>query len=221
MYRAKSIDLALLEGDAGEQALLAAVESALAHRPRALCLNPAATDLPGVCVRLAGLGDAGVLRAFVVDFPLGQGGRAGKIAAAESLARRGVVDEFDVVANVAAILRDDYDVFEAEIVPVVAVGLPVKVIVETGYYATDGATLLRALDWCARAGAAAIKTSTGVLKNIDNAAKREHVALWSARIRERGYALGIKDSGGKRSREDIDLALEAGATIIGSSRVID
>lgn len=221
MYQAKSIDLAVLGGAAPEDVIQAGITNALEHLPRALCLNPSAADLEAVRAGLTELRSAGVLRAFVIDFPLGQGGRTGKLAGAESLLRLGVADEFDVVANVAAIVGGDYAVFEAELAPVVDLGRPVKVIVETGYYAEDVVVLARALDWCAAVGALAIKTSTGMLKNIDNAAKRRQVALWDARIRDRGYQLAIKDSGGKRNREDIDLSLQSGATIIGSSQVIE
>ena len=102
----------------------------------------------------------------------------------------------------------------------IALGRPVKVIVETGYYAGDDAVLVRAVDWCAEIGAFAIKTSTGFLQNLDNAEKRRHVRLWSARIAEHAYPLEIKDAGGKRTREDVDAALAAGADIIGASTVI-
>lgn len=221
MYCAKSIDLAVLGGNAGQEEILGGIGAAAVHLPRAVCLNPAAADIPAVRARLDDLRSAGVLRAFVIDFPLGQGGRIGKLASAESLLRLGAVDEFDVVANIAAILRDDFGVFEAEVAPIVALGLPVKVIVETGYYPNDDGVLIRAADWCAAIGAYAIKTSTGVLENIDNETKRRHVALWASHIRDRGYQLAIKDSGGKKTRGDIELSLASGATIIGSSRVIE
>ncbi len=224
MYQPERIDFACLRGDIRPDELATAVAAALAHRPRGICLNPAAgldahpalarslrEDLPG----------AGVLRQFVIDFPLGQGGARTKVAQAEALFAAGVADELDVVGNVGALLAGDAERFKAELRPVIDLGLPVKVIVETGYYPDDDQVLRRAVDWCASLGAFAIKTSTGFLVNVDNVVKQRHVRLWRAYSEARGYTLAIKDAGGKRSRVDIDAALEAGATIVGASAIIE
>lgn len=227
MYRAEYIDFAYLNGDAAIDGLRKALAIVREHSPRGFCVNPSVLDL---LYRFEDLQDVfffelknlGILRQFTIDFPLGQGGLAAKRDVAERLLKPvELADEFDVVANIGAILADDFLGFKKELRPLIALGKPVKIIVETGYYPDDNAALERALDWCVRLGAFAIKTSTGFLQNIDNTAKCRHVAFWRRLITERGYTIKIKDAGGKRTREDIDASLEAGADIIGISALIE
>ncbi|MDP3962990.1 MAG: hypothetical protein Q8Q39_00660 [bacterium] len=230
MYKAEYIDYAYLVGEGTPEGFEKAVGDALAHKPRGLCVNPIVQDWLASRPQLRkvffdDLPDAGVLRQFVIDFPLGQGGFERKHESAKRLADAGLTDEFDIVANVGAILSGDYPQFAKEIAPVIELGKPVKVIVETGYYVKDGkddeTMLERTLEWCVQLGVFAIKTSTGFLKNIDNETKRRHVAFWRSFISERGYRIKIKDSGSKRSRDDIDRSLAAGADIVGCSVVIE
>lgn len=226
MYKREHIDLAYLAGDGRRDGLKSAIEQALTYKPRGLCLNPVVSDYllydGDIYEAYEQLSSAGVLREFVIDFPLGQGGTNGKFLAAEHLiyTSEGIVDEFDVVANISAIMENNSKQFADEIKRVMYLHKPVKVIVETGYYARDEETLKRVVHWCAEVGAFAIKTSTGFIKNIDNALKLVHVAIWKDIILRNGYNLKIKDSGGKKTREDIDDSLMMGADIIGASSVI-
>ncbi|MDP1689217.1 MAG: hypothetical protein Q8L47_03770 [bacterium] len=224
MYKAERTDFAYLVGYGNRSGLKQAIKFALQYRPRGLCINPVVYDYiiqnDEIFRLYEQLGLMRILRQYVIDFPLGQGGYAGKILLAEDLIENDLVDEFDVVANIGAIINNDYEKFSSELHDLIALNKPVKVIVETGYYAHDDGPLERAVYWCANLGVYAIKTSTGIIEKIDNETKRKHVALWRNIINRNGYDLKIKDSGGKTTREDIDKSLAAGADIVGISSVI-
>lgn len=224
MYKREHIDLTYVAGKASREGLKKIIEQALVYKPRGLCLSPVVSDYllydGDIYELFEQLPGAGVLRQFVIDFPLGQGGVNGKFAIAEYLVSEGIVDEFGVVANIGAIIEDNFKQFSDEIRRVMHLYKPVKVIVETGYYAHDEETLRRVVHWCAEVGAFAIKTSTGDREKIDNNLKLVHVAIWKSIILREGYNLKIEDSGGKKTREDIDNSLLFGADIIGTSSVI-
>lgn len=225
MYKAEHTDFAYLVGYGNRSGLKQAIKFAIQYRPRGLCINPVVCDYVIQNDEIFGLYEQlramKILRQYVIDFPLGQGGCAGKILLAEDLAENDLVDEFDVVANIGAIINNDYEKFSSELHDLIALNKPVKVIVETGYYAHDTGPLERAVHWCAKLGVYAIKTSTGIVQKIDNEIKRKHVALWRNIINRNGYNLKIKDSGGKATREDIDLSLLSGSSIVGVSKVIN
>lgn len=224
MYKREHIDLAYLAGDGNREGLHKTIGQALAYKPRGLCLNPIASDYRlydgDIYETYEQLPVIGVLREFVIDFPLGQGGSNGKFAIAEHLVNEGIVDEFDVVANIGAIMENNFKQFSDEIRRIIRLHKPVKVIVETGYYAHDQKMLERVVHWCAEVNAFAVKTSTGFQENIDNDLKLVHVAMWKNLILRNGYNLKIKDSGGKKTREDINNSLMVGADIIGASSII-
>lgn len=224
MYKAEYTDFAYLKGDGNLDGLRRAIAIAKRHKPRGLCVNPVVAEYARRFddISSALLADHGFLRQFVIDFPLGQGGVMTKYKQASGLLQPFLLaDEFDVVANVGALLSDDFQTFSDEILAVIGLGKPVKVIVETGYYPDDDGVLERALEWCHRVGTFAIKTSTGFLQGIDNETKRRHVSFWRKLIDERGYKIQIKDAGGKKTREDIDASLEAGADILGIGSLIE
>lgn len=225
MYKSQYIDFAHLKGGGRIDELRDALEQVILHKPRGVCLNPVVSDVvlyddDDTAYLFEQLSDLAVLREFVIDFPLGQGGSRGKLLVAERLLSEELADEFDVVANVGAILDGNHRQFSDELDRLVELGKPVKVIVETGYYPTDYNILERVVHWCAEVGAYAIKTSTGFIINIDNSLKLRQVSFWKDIIDREHYGLKIKDSGGKRTREDIDNSLTAGADIIGVSSLI-
>lgn len=215
------IDYALLKPGGTLDEFYAALDVALKQTPRGFCVNPDVLDLVvknrDTERAFSDLRRKGVLRQFVVDFPHGRGGVSAKITVPRRLFE--YADEFDVVANVGALLDDDKARFVREIKPLVDLGKPVKVIVETGHYPDDVEVLERAVHWCAEVGAFAIKTSTGFEPKVENEKKRQHVRLWKRLIGDSGYNLKIKLSGGQKTADDVDKALGAGADIIGASTV--
>lgn len=223
MYKAEHIDFAYLVGNGNKKGLKQAIKYAINYQPRGFCANPVLCDYlvqnDNVFELYEQLKAMGILRQYLID-PLGQGGSAGKFLLAEELVENDLADEFEVAANVGALLDDDEETFSSELHDLISLNKPVKVIAETGYYAHDTRVLERAVHWCANLGAYAIKTSTGLIEKIDNETKIKHVALWKKIIVQNGYNLKIKDAGGKTTRQDIDNSLAAGADIIGVSTVI-
>ena len=91
-------------------------------------------------------------------------------------------------------------------------GALVKVIVETALLDDDAIVL--ACQAAVAAGADFVKTSTGF---STAGATAEHVALMRATV---GPDIGVKASGGVRSRQDALAMIQAGATRIGASSAL-
>jgi deoxyribose-phosphate aldolase len=94
-------------------------------------------------------------------------------------------------------------------------GAPVKVILETAYL--DRNEIIAACVIAREAGAAYVKTSTGFATPAPGrtvGAKVEDVALMRAIV---GPAMGVKASGGIRTRDDAIRMIVAGANRIGAS----
>ena len=117
-----------------------------------------------------------------------------------------------MVINIGALKSKDYALVEQDIRGVVqAVGrnTVVKVILETSLLTRDekimGSTLSKA------AGADYVKTSTGY---AGGGATVEDVKLMRETV---GPELGVKASGGIRTKQDVEAMVAAGATRIGAS----
>lgn len=85
----------------------------------------------------------------------------------------------------------------------------IKIIIETAYLTED--EIMQASKICADAGADFIKTSTGF---ASSGAKVEHVRLMRKAVPEE---VGVKASGGIKTREQAIAMIEAGATRLGTS----
>ncbi len=169
-----------------------------------VCVNPVWVSR---CVaRLTG---SPVLVCTVTGFPLGA--HLSEIKALE--ARRAVeqgASEVDMMAWLGALRAGDHAAVERDIAAVVGAAGParVKVILETACLEHDekvtGARLAVA------AGAAFVKTSSG----FSGGATVEDVRLLRATV---GPAVGVKASGGIRTRDQALALLAAGATRLGTS----
>jgi deoxyribose-phosphate aldolase len=147
----------------------------------------------------------------VVGFPLGAMIPAAKaFEAAEAVALG--ADELDMVINLGALKSGDVHAVERDIRGVVAAarGRVVKVILETGLL-TEAEKVL-ACRISQRAEAAFVKTSTGFAAG--SAASAADIALMRRTV---GAEMGVKASGGIRSREVALLMVASGANRIGTS----
>jgi deoxyribose-phosphate aldolase len=141
----------------------------------------------------------------VVGFPHGTHTAATKRDEAVEASRLGA-DELDVVANVGRVRAGEDAAVRADLAAVVdAVDVPVKVIVEAPLLTDD--ELRRACEAAAEAGAAMVKTATGV---ADGGAT-------VADVRQMAEHLPVKASGGIRDYETAAAMLDAGAERIGAS----
>jgi deoxyribose-phosphate aldolase len=198
------IDHTVLAEDATPALVAQACDEARQHGFAAVCVRGA--FVAEVRRRLAG---SPVSVAAVVDFPLGEGSTAARVAEARSLVAAGA-GELDLVAPLPALRAGRWEAVFTDLSAVVAASSsPVKVILETGALSRDqiaaGAAVARA------AGAAWVKTSTGF---GHGGATVEAVALLRAVV---GGALGVKASGGIRTTAQALAMIEAGASRVGAS----
>lgn len=203
---ASVIDHTLLKPDASREEIEQLCREAAQFCFASVCVNP---NWVALCrERLRG---TGVKVCTVIGFPLGA--HLPDIKAYE--ARRAVeqgAEEVDMVLNIGALKSRDYALVEQDIHGVVqAVGKDtvVKVILETSLLTRDekimGSTLAKA------AGADYVKTSTGF---AGGGATVEDVQLMRETV---GPEMGVKASGGVRTRDDVEKMVAAGATRIGAS----
>jgi deoxyribose-phosphate aldolase len=121
--------------------------------------------------------------------------------------------EIDMVLPIGHLKDGDYEAVFQDIEAVVSAAqskkIPVKVILETSYLSRE--EKIAACILSKRAGAAFVKTSTGF---GGSGATVEDIRLMRAIV---GTEIGVKASGGIRTREDALKMLAAGANRIGAS----
>jgi deoxyribose-phosphate aldolase len=203
---ASMIDHTLLRPDAGPAQIERLCREAVEHRFATVCVNgtwvvPAAERLAGTPVRV----DA------VVGFPLGAGTARAKAFEARDAIANGA-SEIDMVIDVGALKAGLDDVVSRDIEAVVAAvggAGPVKVILETCLL--EDAEKVRGCELARDAGAAFVKTSTGF---ASGGATVRDVELMRRTV---GRALGVKASGGIRTRDQAVAMIRAGANRLGTS----
>ncbi len=199
------IDHTILNAAATRADVLRIAQEAKRYRTASVCVNSCWAKT----VKQALLG-TGVKTCCVVGFPLGAMATAAKAAEAKLAVADGA-DEIDMVINVGFVKGGEWDAVEADIAAVVEAAEPaiVKVIIETCLL-TD-AEKAQACRAAKAAGAAFVKTSTGF---STGGATVADVALMRQTV---GPDMGVKASGGIRSRETAEAMIAAGATRIGAS----
>lgn len=205
MQLASYIDHTILKPDATTEEIRRLCAEAIEHDFAAVCVNPCYVALAAHL-----LSDSDVKVATVVGFPLGATSTAVKVyETAEAVEHK--ADEIDMVINLGAAKLGLWDAVADEIRAVVeaAAGRTVKVIVETALLTE--AEKQQACQAVLAGGAQFIKTSTGFSKG---GATVEDIALFKTIV---GKRIGIKASGGIRTREQAEALVKAGATRLGSS----
>lgn len=205
---AKYIDHTLLSPQATRDEISKLCNEAKEHGFYSVCVNP-------FYVRQAvkELSSSKVAVACVIGFPLGANLTDIKIAEAQRAISEGA-EELDLVINIGALKDGEIDYVTEEIRSIVKVakGAAVKVIIECDLL-TD-AEKTAASEACVKAGAAMVKTSTGLVKD-GKGATVEDIQLIKKTIA--GSPLGIKASAGIRDLEKAQALIEAGATRLGTS----
>ncbi|MCT2089013.1 deoxyribose-phosphate aldolase [Micrococcus terreus] len=207
---AKYIDHTLLKPQARREDILALCREAAQAQVMSVCVNPVWVSTVHTALK-----DTGVLTCSVVGFPLGATTTESKVFEARGAVADGA-DEIDMVIDIAAALEGDEDALVEDIGAVAAAvhegGAILKVIIETCLL--DEAAKELACRASVTAGADFVKTSTGF---STGGATVEDIALMRRVV---GPDLGVKASGGVRSRQDALAMIEAGATRIGASSAL-
>lgn len=199
------LDHTLLKAEATRADILAVTAEAKAYQTASVCVNASFAAL--VAGELRG---SGVKTCVVVGFPLGAMASGAKAVEA-ALAVRDGAEEVDMVMNIGSAKAGDWTAVQADISAVVNAAKPaiVKVILETCLLSDE--EKVQACLAAKAAGAAFVKTSTGFSTGGATAAD---IALMRKTV---GPEMGVKASGGVRTREQALAMIEAGATRIGCS----
>jgi deoxyribose-phosphate aldolase len=199
------VDHTLLKPEATAADVAVLCEEATRLAVAAVCVSPSMLPLPeppGGDVRVA----------TVIGFPSGAHRPEVKAAEAERAAEAGA-DELDMVICIGAAKAGDWRAVEADLAAVrgVAPGpVLLKVIIESAALTDD--EIVAACRAAEAAGADFVKTSTGF--HPAGGATVEAVRLMAATV---GGRLGVKASGGIRTRDAALAMLDAGATRLGTS----
>ena len=189
---------------------------ATAAEVRARCAEAIECGFAGVCVRpewvaevARRLAGTGVRPVSVVDFPLGGGTVAGRVAEARGAVACGAA-EVDVVIALGALAARQYRHVLEDLAELVGrSGVPVKVILETCRLSREQKAIACAL--AKAAGAAFVKTSTGF---AEGGATVRDVSLLREMV---GDEMGVKASGGIRTAAQALRMVRAGANRLGTS----
>lgn len=203
---AKYIDHTLLKADATRADIKRVCDEAKKYNTASVCVNPSWVGY--VAQELKG---TSVTPCCVIGFPLGA--TLPQVKAAETAAAIAVgAREVDMVMNIGAAKSGEWDLVLKDIEAVVAAAKGkalVKVIIECCLLTDE--EKIKACQVSKLAGADFVKTSTGF---STGGATVEDIRLMRATV---GPNMGVKASGGVRTRDDAEAMITAGASRIGAS----
>lgn len=209
MNIAAMIDHTILKADTTKEEVIKICNEAKEYKFKSVCVNSYYTKLVAEQLK-----DSGVLVCTVVGFPLGAMETKSKAFETARAIELGA-NEIDMVINVGALKDKDYDFVLNDIKEVVETAKSkaiVKVILETCLLTEE--EKIKACQLSQEAGADFVKTSTGF---STGGATVEDIKLMRKTV---GPNMGVKASGGVRTKEDALDVIEAGANRIGASSSI-
>ena len=203
------IDHTNLRPDALHSDIEILCKEAIQYKFASVCINPVYVSYAKSILK-----DENPKVCSVVGFPLGADSEEMKYAEARFLIFQGA-DEIDMVMNIALLKERKIDLVKKEIKKVVeaADGNCVKVIIETSSLDQDEKIL--ACEIVMGSGAAFVKTSTGF---SSSGATLEDVKLIKKIVGDR---IGIKASGGVKTKNEALEFIKAGASRIGTSKGVE
>ncbi len=203
---ARMIDHTALKPDTTESAVKELCREALKHCFASVCIPPCYTAL--AARQLQG---SEIATCTVIGFPHGANHSAVKTAEARQAVEDGA-SELDMVLNVGLLKSKRYDSVEDDIRSVVRASRSravVKVILETALLTDEEKVIACCL--AQNAEADFVKTSTGF---SSGGATASDIALMRTVV---GQKMGVKASGGVRTRSEAETMVAHGATRIGAS----
>jgi deoxyribose-phosphate aldolase len=202
---AARIDHATLKPDLTEENVRSDAELCMELGVASMCVRPCDVALAASLLK-----DSAVKTSCVLSFPHGDDTTAAKAFQARQAIMDGV-EEIDMVMNIGQFLSGKHDAVRDDIKAVVdichAENVLLKVIQESCYLTLDEVAV--ACELSLQAGADFVKTSTGF---GPSSASPEIIAVM---VRTVGGKMGIKASGGIRTREQAVNYLNQGATRLG------
>ena len=206
MNLAKYIDHTLLSPTAQKEEILKLCSEADQYGFFSVCVQPS-----WVSTSAEALKDSEVKVCTVIGFPHGATSSETKAFETKNAIENGA-DEIDMVINLGQLKDGNLEYVKSDIQSVVDAANKealVKVIIESSLLTDD--EIKEASRLSKETGADFVKTSTGF---NGAGASVEAVKIMRQTV---GEDLGVKASGGVRSKEDADAMITAGATRIGAS----
>ena len=200
----RTIDFAILKPEWTDQQILDACAYAVESNVINVCVQANKVSLIRPLIK-----GTTTLLGTVVGFPTGCHSPLIKGREAEEVVKNGA-QEVDMVMDYGALLSGNFDLVKEDISTVVrAAGVDVKVILETAYLNKE--EIIRACQISEEAGAAFVKTSTGL---AHEGATLENVRIMKASVSEK---MKIKAAGGIRDLQTAVDFLDAGCSRLGTS----
>ncbi len=205
---ASIVDATVLKADATQTEVNALCDLANDYKCASVCVNSHFSH--PLQLRLS----SSVKSCTVINFPLGAGYRYAVAAEALAVINTGI-DELDMVQNLSAV-KSGHILHSYELIKSIAElcrsnKVLLKVILETCFLSED--EIIACSLYAKKAGAEFVKTSTGF---GTGGATVENVSLMRATV---GPKIGVKASGGIRTKEQALAMIAAGANRIGASNV--
>lgn len=207
MQLADYIDHTILKPEATKEDVKSLCKEAIAHNFKAVCINPC--FVPFAKEQVFG---SQTLVCTVIGFPLGANKTEIKLAETAQAIADGA-DEIDMVINIGLLKQRDLDAFKDDIEQVLLkcreTGKVLKVILETALLNEEEIRL--ACGICKDLKVDFVKTSTGF---ASGGATMDAVRIMRESV---GPDMGVKASGGIKTKEDALNMISVGATRIGTS----
>lgn len=203
---AEYVDYTLLKPTATREDVLRLCEEAKAYRTCSVCVNSCFVKTVREALR-----GTGIKTCCVVGFPLGAMSSQAK-AEETRIAIEDGAEEIDMVQNIGHAKAGEWSLVEQDIAAVTEAARGralVKVILETCLLTQE--EIVASCQAAARAGSDFVKTSTGF---STGGARAEDIALMRKTV---GPKMGVKASGGIRTRQAAEEMIQAGASRIGAS----
>lgn len=205
------VEFTLLDPRAVEKDIQTLINVAIKNNFYGVCVNPCNVSTARSYIDNIVKSETVVIS--VVGFPLGANSIQTKVAEAKQAISDGA-DELDVVINIGKLKDGDYAYIKSELSRIVRIskGRVVKAIIETCYLTREEIKSVSKI--CEKARVDFIKTSTGY---GTGGARVEDVSLIYETVRNK---CAIKASGGIRTRAQAEELIRAGASRIGTSKVL-
>lgn len=203
---AAKIDHTLLRAEAKEEDIRKLCEEAKKYGFATVCVNPCYVTMAKHLLQGTEIGIT-----TVIGFPLGATTSTMKAAETREAIENGAT-EVDMVINIGALKDKKYEYVLNDIKAVVHAAdkkAVVKVIIETGLLTDEEKE--KACLLAKEAGADFVKTSTGFLAG---GAIKDDIILMRRTVED---TMGVKASGGIKTKGDAEALIKAGANRIGTS----
>ena len=207
---AKIIDHTNIKSSAAEKEIKKTCKEAKKYGFRSVCINPEWVNLVSEELK-----NTGIKTVVLIDPPMGQSSHSKRVEIAKIVKKDGA-DELDVVMNIIDMKYERYDEILKDLKEICKI-LPTKVIIGSGYL-TDK-EIEKASQLVKETGAFCVKTATekDPLEHIELKEKVRHLKI----MKEGAPGLEIKAAGKIRTYKDLQMMVEAGADIIGTSSSLE